>query len=78
MYIRTQKELKLSLTTNAYRSSTFRWKSYKIENIHLGFLQFDFFLFWQKLYGDVPLTRGFPTISALLSLIKFLEGYRGW
>ena len=78
MYIRTQKGLKLLLTTNAYRSSTFRKKKVKFENIHLGFLRFHFFLFWKKIYSDVPLTRGVPKIQTLSTLVKFLKGYEGW
>ena len=48
MYVRTQKELKLLLTTNAYGSSTFREKGWNFENIHLVFYNFTSSIFGKK------------------------------
>ena len=50
----------------------------KVENLKMVIDNFTSSLFRQKIYSDVPLTRGFPTIPTLLSLVKFLKGYKGW
>ena len=53
----------------------------EVENLKIFILVFYNFtspFFDKKIYSDVSLTRGFPTIPTLSSLVKFLKGYKGW